>query len=263
MKIITLAGAAALVLSVAAPASAALIGFYDFEADLSTDTSGAGNDATTVGASVSHSAVGTGLGGGRAADFAGVGNATNQIVLPLDINHGVIGDMTMGAWIYSKGTINGMGKVLSHDNGGFDRTLGSDSRGTAPGFDWAAFTGAGVIDIDFPQNTLEWIFLAVRYDGSNTKLTVNGMTVSGPDTTDDGDLGLATLSIGTNPSFLAEAYEGLIDNVFVYDTALSDQELEAVRLNGGPVMPTIPLPLPAVLLASGLAGLALFRRREG
>ena len=252
--------AAAGFLQFASPAAAALIGFYNFETSLTADSSGSGNNATSAGSSVALSAVGEGLGGGRAARFSGTADAANMIRLPININPAVIGDMTMGAWVKADPDINigALPKVLSHDNGGYDRTVGLDTRtgvllnfGAQPGYSAFGGTTTGVVNTGLTP--AGWVFLAVRYAGGVVTVDVNGTRISGTDTTGPG---LSYLAIGNNPSFLGEAWKGLIDNVFIYDTALSDTELDNLR-----VAP-VPLPAPIALLIGGLGALGFVARRR-
>ncbi|MCP5152409.1 MAG: LamG domain-containing protein [Chromatiales bacterium] len=243
-----------------------LIGLYTFDAADGTDSSGANNHGT-VGTGVGFTATGGGVDGGIAADFSVLStganptaNAANAIVLPIDINASSLPQLTMGAWVRPDTTgEGGAGKVFSHDNGSFDRTLGIDPRSGGPGY--ALFTGTGVLNANpvVPFVLGDWQFIAARYDGATARLTVGGTTLSATDNTDF-DTGFGSLFVGANP-FFNEDFDGLVDNVFVYDRALTDQELDDIRLNGV-LAQNVPEPGVAGLLLAGLVLTAVRRRRS-
>lgn len=242
------------------------IGLYTFEDGTASDSSANGNDGTVVGG-VTFLGTGSGYDGGRAAQFTPTAGSSG-ISLPINISASAMPAMTMGAWVkaFSLGTSNpgqtGMGKVLSHDNGGFDRTVGLDFRGDDAGTNFAAFNDAsnpggsyGVIDMPGEVDLNVWNLITVTYDGSFARLYVDGAEVATG--TDGTDTGIANLFIGANPGF-NEDWDGLIDDVFVYDRALSSTEIEDIYAPA-----PIPLPASLPLLLAGLAGMAWMRKRRG
>src|SRR5262249_44972242 len=62
--------------------------------------------------------------------------------------------------------------------------------------------------------------------GSNTEVTAT----TGTDTTST-----STLTIGRNPNF-NDPFDGLIDNVFVYNTSLTNAQITAIETSGAPAM---------------------------
>ncbi len=230
----------------AAPASAALIGYYDFENSDATDTSGQANHGI-----VGFTTLGQGVGGGIGGDFSVAAGTANIITLPFDIRAANFPTLTMGAFVRS-GIGNGnASKVLSHDNGGFDRTLGRDTRsGTSGGY--AGFTGGGVLN---SSTTLTaggaYDFIAIRYTGANTIMTVNGVHTTGADAS-AGNVGFTSLYVGGNPGF-NEDWVGQIDNVFIFDKALTDQELSTIQQNGGISTNEVPVPAAGLLMAGVMA----------
>ena len=228
-------------------AQAALVGFYNFNLGDGTDASGLGNHATLVGAGVSFLPAG-GPGSDGAASFTGAANSI--INVPININASNIPQLTMGAWIKPASAGNPIGKILSHDNGGFDRTVGFDNRG---GAGISLFTGAGVSGSEVVA-TEEWHFVAVRYNGTNAILNVNTSQLSVTDHSSN-NVGETFTQIAGNPNF-NEFFIGEMDNVFFYDEALSDNELENIRLNG-----VSPVPLPgALMLMLGALPMLGFRK---
>lgn len=259
MKIILSAATAAALLVSADAASAlstaGLLGYYDFESSDAADSSGEGNDGV-VGSAVTFTAPGGGVDGGvamRTARIDGRGRSDGFVNLPIDVNASVLPEVTFGAWVNPAS--GGNGKVFSHDNGGFDRTLGIDTRGG--GLGWSAFTGSGVLGSSPAPFALdEWTFIAASYDGTNVTLTVGSEQFTAADNTDF-NVGLTFLALGGNPSY-DENFDGLIDNAFVFSRVLSLDELNDIRVNG---VSTAVVPLPATLpLLAGALGLLGWRR---
>jgi hypothetical protein len=160
----------------------------------------------------------------------------------------------MGAWVQASAT-DGIRQVISHDNGGYDRSLGLDWR---QGYDgsttqgWSAFAGGGGVLNSGSATSGAWTFLAVVYDQAAWSVTLYVNNSSFPMTGLLGDGWEYTL-IGSNPSF-GEYFSGVIDNVFFFDEALTAAQIENIRVNG------VPLPPSALLLGSGLLGLVGWRK---
>lgn len=262
MNKILLAGAFAL--GCAAPAGAATLSpyaLYTFDNGLATDDSGNGNTGTV------HAGAGTGLShdGSTALALSAV-SGTSGIETPIDINVTAMPTMSMGAWVYAYNIGQGPGgKVLSHDNGQYGRTIGIDSRGDDAGYDWTAFGGptTQVVDaVDRADPLGTWVHLAVVYNGANSGLYINGMLDSSFSDTTSTVPGLtAGLFIGTN-NYYNEDFVGLVDDVFVFDQALTEAQVDYIYQNGFATSPA-PVPVPAglPLLVMGLGAFAMLRRK--
>ncbi|MGC0224325.1 LamG domain-containing protein [Pseudooceanicola nitratireducens] len=254
-----------LALGLASPAAAVtsgLVAFYDFESGDASDATGNGNDGTVV-AGVTFGT--TGYAGSMGAEFTAT-SGLSGINTGIDINPAAMPALTMGGW-FRADTINN-GKVLSHDNGSFDRTLGLDTRGSVSGVDWAAFKGqnisgnASVADADATAQDViagAWQHVAVVYDGAASALYVNG-TLAESFTATNGT-SVWSLFIGTNPSF-NEDFIGGADDVFVFSRALSANEIGSIYSDGITITPAVPLPAGLPLLIGGLGVLGLIRRRS-
>jgi hypothetical protein len=246
-KLLAAALAAALVPQ---SANAALIGLYQFNdaADLGRDSSGASNHASNNGASFANA----GYQGG-AASFQG----TSWLTAPINVAAGARPKLSWGAWAKPAAGGGSQQALLSSDNGDFDRQLMIDSRsGTA----WSALTGTGVLSSGEVPSTSGWTFIAGVYDQTLQKMTfyVNGEsynadTAFGPS--------LDVFTIGRNATF-TEYFSGLIDNVFVYDEALSGSDIARIREQGFPAA-SVPEPetWAMLLVGFGLVG-AMTRRRS-
>ena len=251
-----------LLASVPVAKAASLIGLYTFDGGNANDSSGNGNDPTAVGSAVGFVADGSNPAGGLAGSFTI--SSDSFITVPIDINPSALPAVTMGAWVKAASNGGGgAGKVLSHDNLGFDRTLGIDPRsgtGFAATTEFAAFRGPSTGVVQDSSGALSfgsWAFLAVVYNGSSSFLYVNGATTAF-NASNGG--GLTSLTIGRNPC-CGENFDGLIDNVFVFDGALTTSELSEIQASG---FSTVPVPAALPLLLTGLTGLGLigWRRRK-
>ena len=144
-----------------------LIGFYPFDDPENplADASGAETELESVDKDPSFEADGGFTGGGFLFD------GTQRLVAPLDINPDQIPELTMGAWVKTSTLSPGLRKVMGHDNGGWDRTIGLDNRNG--GFRYTSFIGNGrpVQGTPSPENIDNWTFLASVYDQSSNQVT--------------------------------------------------------------------------------------------
>jgi hypothetical protein len=243
-----------LVLGAILPARASLIAFYPLNGD-ATDSSGNGNNGTPTNVSF---VAGYEL---QAASFNG---SDSSIAIPVNINPTVMPNLTMGAWANTN-TVAAIQTVLSHDDGGFDRDLNIDTRGGGV-VAWSAFTGSTVLGGSAVAADT-WTFVAVRYQASGSgsiTLFVDGNSYS---TTGAPGTGFNTTLIGSNPGF-GEYFSGLIDNAFIFDQALTDQQIASIRAGGADAIlalgaegSLIPEPSTFLLAGAALAALAAMRRR--
>ncbi len=117
------------------PVQAGLVGFYSFDdAGMPLrDDSGNGYDLMTgVGLTDPQYVAGGGVQGGAYTFDGG-----QHWVSPIDINNSTLPSLTMGAWVKTSSLAAGLRKVMGHDDGGYDRTLGLDDRNG--GFRYVAF----------------------------------------------------------------------------------------------------------------------------
>ena len=213
-----------------------LIGFYPFdEADPLADASGSGNTLTSAGADPAYDA------GGGVSGGAYVYDGTQRLVAPIDVNPGVIPEMTMGAWVKTADLTPALRKVMGSDNGGWDRTIGLDNR--EGDFRYTAFTGDGppVVGTPTPANTDDWTFLAAVHSQASNEITVY-VDLDSSSTDDDPvavteptlfNASRTDLSIGSLRADNAnEGWIGAIDNAFVFNRSLSAAEIKALRDGG-------------------------------
>jgi hypothetical protein len=247
---LTLAATAAAIL--AQPADAALIALYQFDdaTSLGLDTSGKGNHATNNGAAFTAQ----GYQGGAAAF-----NFTAWLNAPVDVNRAVLPQMTWGAWVRPNVGGGNIQPVLSNDDGGFDRQIGLDNRGGVSS--WSTFTGTNVFNPGIAPSTTDWTFLAAVYDQSQYAMTfyVNGQAFT---TTTNFGGSPASFAIGKSAAF-PNYFSGVIDNVFVYDEALSSAQIATVRANGFPSAqaPAVPEPATWAMMIAGFGAVGATMRR--
>jgi hypothetical protein len=196
-----------------------LVAYYPFNGN-ANDESGNGKDGTVFGADLTTDRFGN---ADRAYEFDGI---SDYIYAPVDIRQSTIPQLTMTAWASLRdSTRTGWGgRVVSHDNGGFQRTFGVDTRGG--GFGWSAFAGTGEVLGYHPVTFDEWTFLAVTYDLINESVTlhVNDQSYSKEGICGDA---LDFIRIGSNPTY-GEYFGGSIDEVRIYDRILSEAEIAAL-----------------------------------
>jgi hypothetical protein len=221
-------------------ASASLIAYYPLNGNLH-DASGNGNNGTA----------GPDLTFGNGGITSTGTDANQYFTSPVNIN--LLPQVTFGGWFETTST-NPVRGLIANDTGGFGRGIDIDNRGSGNGY--SAFNGAGVFGGSIlPTGAPTFDFVAVTYNSvTNTQtLDVNGTFVTS--TGSSPPAGQNVLTIGKNPSF-DMPFGGTIKDVFIYNTALTPSQLNAIQTNG------LPEPSSFVLGGLGVVGLLLAARRR-
>ena len=160
-------------------------------------------------------------------DWVTVADTTGS---PLDLTTG----MTIEAWVKPE-TLNGWDTAVLKERGAGLLSYALYAHDGAPfgggtavpagyvraaGVDQAV-RGTGALAIG------EWSHIAMTYDGATQRLYVNGVLVRSRAQTGNAAVGNGALRIGGNNSFAGEFFRGLIDEVRIYNRALSLDEIAA------------------------------------
>ncbi len=152
---------------------------------------------------------------GRALSFDGINDAVTT-ALNVDQSTATTG-ITFELWAYPTELTSGRHYVISSDNGGFDWSI------LREGATWYVFTGNASVSTGFSADLNRWQHLVAVFAGSTVRFYKNGVEVTLPalgfDTSD------SALNIGRSPS--GEYFAGRIDEVAVYNRALSAEEVQA------------------------------------
>ncbi len=217
------------------PASAGLVlslGFDEASGLAALDASGGGRNGAIRGALRV-----PGRNGG-ALQFDGVDDwVTVPDAAALDLTTG----MTLEAWVNPTAAMSGWDTIMLKERGSGDLAYALYANDGAPapagyvnvGGAHASVPGTGVV----PQAA--WTHLAATYDGAALRLYVNGALAStrartGPIVASGG-----ALRIGGNNAWPGEFFGGLIDDVRIYNRALTATEI-AAGMNGDALPPPLP-----------------------
>jgi hypothetical protein len=195
---------------------------YSFNAGSGTslaDSSGQANHGTIAGATWA-----TGGRYGGALSFDGVDDwVTVPDAASLDLRTGA----TLAAWVRpSSISATWRTVVVKESTGGLVYSLFSNTHLNKPSghvIAGGAYREA-VGPAQLPLNT--WTHLALTYDGANVRLYVNGNQVASATATGNMATSALPLRIGGNAVW-SEWFKGLIDELRVYNRALSPAELQS------------------------------------
>jgi chitodextrinase len=207
------------------PTPSGLVGAWGFgegAGATTADGSGNGNTATITGASW------TAQGRyGNALSFNGSGNVVR---VPSSTSLNLTTGMTLSAWIRPTASQSGWRTVLQRQAEAYFLTASSDSPGRPAG---GATIGGNVPYLIGPTaNPVNaWTHLAATYDGSTLRLYVNGAPAGSRAATGAIQTTTNPLWIGGNTPY-GEYFQGLIDEVRVYNRALSQTEIQT-DMNAG------------------------------
>lgn len=194
----------------------AAYGFNEGTGTTAADSSGKGNAGTIANTSWTSSGR-----FGKALSFNGSSSmVTVKDSASLDLTTG----MTLEAWVYPQGSLSSWRTVLMKEQSGSDVYYIQTVDGKMVGDVYVGGSKQNIYsDSTIPLNT--WTHLAATYDGAKIKIYINGAlatwenSVSGTIQTSTG-----ALRIGGN-AIWGEYFQGLIDEVRIYNRALSSAEI--------------------------------------
>ena len=158
---------------------------------------------------------------GKALSFNG---SSSWVAIPATTSLNLTTGMTLEAWV-NPTTVNGNWRdVIYKGNDNYYLSATSATTGTPAG--GGTFGGSGTTAFGtavLATNT--WAHLAVTYDGANLRLYVNGTQISSVARTGNILISNNALQIGGDP-FYGQYFAGIIDEVRVYNTALSAAQIQ-------------------------------------
>jgi hypothetical protein len=200
------------------------LGFNEGSGTIATDASGNGNNGGLVNGAAWSNAGHT----GAAISFTANGWVTVTDAASLDLTDG----MTLEAWINPTSGTGWRSVMLKEATSALSYALYSANNASRPGV-W--IRGSGSAD-EFVLGTAAvppnaWTHVAAAYDGTTLRFFINGVQVAskaspGPITKSSGPL-----RIGGN-SIWGEYFRGLIDDVRIYNRALTAAEIQTDMTEG-------------------------------
>ena len=157
-------------------------------------------------------------------------NGGTEIKVAKNINPDVMPNLTVTFWA-KPDFDNKQMTILSHDDGGYDRAVTTDSRGNGR-WEWSAYCsqplGATKINKD------KWTFVGVSFNQKTQKVLI---CIDGKfyEKNASASNGLDYFHIGNNPSF-GEPYFGLLDEIKIFNQSLTrDAFMKLFVSEGGTV----------------------------
>src|SRR5204863_482455 len=133
--------------------------------------------------------------------------------------------MTLEAWVYPTGALTGWRAVIDKNVDGYYLMASSD-QGNRPAVGGAWPPGARIMYGPTGLGPNTWTHLAGTFDGATMRLYVNGELVASQAQTAALTATAGTLQIGAD-SYTGENFAGRIDEVRIYNRALSAAEIQA------------------------------------
>jgi hypothetical protein len=183
-----------------------------------SDASGNGNTGTISGASWSAQ--------GRFGGALSFNGSSAMVVVPASASLNLSSGMTLQAWILPTAAQSGWRTIMQRE---VDTYFLNASNSNGPLLPSGGGTIGGAVNwlsgsSASPVNA--WTHVALTYDGSMLRLYVNGALASSRAQSGAIETNANALRIGGNVPY-GEFFQGLIDEVRVYNRALSQAEIQA------------------------------------
>ena len=185
-----------------------------------------GNPGTLMG--------GTTFGAGVVGQAFGLDGVDDYVNIPNDSSLSP-STITVDAWFYATDISGQLVPPLlkkSHDRDGYALEMAGES-GDHLAF-WVSVSGVGWVRSDNVYlSTNTWYHVAATYDGSEIKVYLNGQPQGTPTSVTGSIEPISSpLYIGSDPGSPGRFFKGLIDEVEIYNRALSASEIQAIYTAG-------------------------------
>ena len=237
--------AAVLVLSMAHSATAVQVGWWPLDEGTGTiaaDRSGNGNNGTlTNGPTWANGKF------GKAVQLDGV---DDYVSIPHNVNLCVTTEVTVSAWVYAERN-NGPGTegyqgIVGKGNSPrsyslYTTTAGNLHFSTGPGGAYIGTTSSTVLP------TKQWVHVAVKVEGGQHKYFINGVAagVGGTGVVLPGATDTSVVYIGRTGEGATRSFQGMIDDVHIWNHALTDQQINDLFSKAPPGYRNAVNPTPA------------------
>lgn len=225
-------------------AHAKLIGHWTFDEGSGTaisDSSGMGNQGTLVNPQSDTWTAGI---HGSAIFFPGTtGSGATRVEIPDSDSLRTANAITFAAWVRCD-DIERDGPILAKERGGANSywfgVNNRSSEGAVPGNFGVLLSANGGWDLkDRDQGTIPegaWVHLASTWDGTTVRHYLNGVELAETNTfTGPISPSSALLAIGVNSVHRNYAFKGVVDDMRIYDEALSPAEIIAISKSPFPL----------------------------
>jgi len=161
---------------------------------------------------------------GNALKFNGTSSSPNWVTVNNAASLALSTGMTLEAWVNPSGWMSGAQTVIMKEGATAEAYLLAANNSTNQPM--SAVTTGGEVSVggntQIPPN--QWTHLATTYDGQNQSLYINGVLVNVMPQTGIPSTSTGALRIGGN-SLWGGFYQGYIDEVRIYNRALSNAEI--------------------------------------
>ncbi len=203
-----------LLLSLVVSARAELVAHYEFEGN-AIDSAGS-NHGTEVG----DPTYGPGV-LGQAINLDGNGDYVNCGNNPA---FNITGQLTVTAWVSISSLTTAWMGIVTKGNSAW-RLSNTDTErrfhfAACGGPPWIEVNGKTLVDFD------EWHHVCGTYDGSMLRIYLDGVLDGSESTTEPIGINTMNVFIGANPESTGRYWDGLIDDVRIYNHALSEQDIQ-------------------------------------
>lgn len=192
-----------------------LVACYPFNGN-ANDSSGFRNHGLIVGATLT-----TDRFGNPRSAYRFTGDGSTYILIPNSPSLDITRNVTMTAWVLTGGGGTYSPRIISK----YNYELGMDDTSPYPRVFGDLKPGAAVYSPNVPLNTNRWMFLACTYDGQTVSVFTNGVQASQLARTGSMTVSSRPLVIGANLDDGSDYFNGAIDDVRIYNRALSTNEV--------------------------------------
>ena len=201
--------------------SGGLVAAYDFDQGTGNtlpDVSGGGNDGTISGASWTSGRTGGGL------SFDGI---DDRVMVASSASLELGAQMTLEAWVRPTTEQFDRRTVVYREGNMYSLYAGHNSRRSLrPSSSIRVGSSPRSVNSGVSLEPGAWTHLAATYDGARFHLYIDGISVASRDLTGDIKPSTDPLWIGGNGP-LGQYFNGLIDDLRIYNRALSQAEIQA------------------------------------